>query len=225
MWLSCSAGCKRDASADEKTLPRQRPEDTAITAQMQRDAGSPPLVVFLGDSISAGLQLPAEQAFPAVLASLLGAHGTPIRVANAGVSGDTSAGGLRRVDWVMKQKPALVVVELGANDGLRGLPVATLEHNLRAIILRIRALGARPLLLGMVLPPSYGSVYAHDFSEVYERLARELDVPFVPYFMEGVAGVPELNFPDGIHPTAVGHRRLATKLLPTFAALLAPSAR
>ena len=224
LWLLCIAGCERDVRADAKTLPRQRREDTAVTRETQRDAGSlAPLVVFLGDSITAGLQLPAQQAFPAVLASLLAAGGTPIRLANAGVSGDTAAGGLRRVDWVMKQKPALVVVELGANDGMRGLPVATLEQNLRAIVLRIRELGARPVLLGMVLPPSYGSAYTHDFSDVYARVARELDVPFVPYFMEGVAGVAELNFPDGIHPTALGHQRIASKLLPTFTALLAPS--
>jgi acyl-CoA thioesterase-1 len=133
---------------------------------------------------------------------------------NAGVSGDTSAGGLRRLAWLLKQKPDVVVVELGANDGLRGQPLAGVEANLRDIVARSRAAGARVLLVGLRVPPSLGGDYARDFAAIYPRLARELDVPLVPFLLEGVAGDPDLNLPDGIHPNAEGQRRVAELMLP-----------
>ncbi|HKP60876.1 MAG TPA: arylesterase [Polyangiales bacterium] len=179
------------------------------------DAGGPK-VVFLGDSISAGLHLAAEQAFPALLARKL-----RFQLVNAGVSGDTTAGGLRRVDWLLKQSHALVVVELGGNDGMRGQPIAGIEQNLREIIQKVRASGAKVLLLGMRIPSSYGPEYAAEFEALYPRLARELDIPFVPFFMEGVAGVPEQNLPDGIHPTASGHEKLAQALVAPLEKLIA----
>lgn len=179
-----------------------------------------PKVIFLGDSISAGLHLPAEQAFPAVLARKLAAAGHPFRLVNAGVSGDTSAGGLRRLDWLLRQKPDIVVVELGANDGLRALPLAHLEQNLRAILRQIGEHGATPLLLGMRIPPSYGADYAQGFAALYPRIAAELSVSVVPFFMEGVAGVAELNLEDGIHPTAPGHEKLANNVLKALEQLL-----
>jgi acyl-CoA thioesterase-1 len=175
-------------------------------------AREPLKVVFLGDSLSAGAHLPAAQAFPAVLQRKLQAEGVAFELANAGVTGDTSAGGLRRVDWILRQNPALVVVELGANDGLRGVPVASIEQNLRSILAKIKAQGARAMLLGMRLPPSIGADYARAFEEIYPRLAAELGVAYVPFFMQGVAGVPELNLPDGLHPTAQGHERIADTL-------------
>lgn len=168
-----------------------------------------PLVVFLGDSISAGLHLPQEDAFPAVLQRTLRAEGKPFRLVNAGVSGDTTAGGRVRLDWLLKQKPAVVVVELGANDGFRGVPVEAMEENLRDILLRVKAAGAEPLLLGMRLPPNYGPGYVKEFSAMYGRLAKETGSALVDHFMEGVAGRPALNLPDMIHPTAEGHRLLA----------------
>jgi acyl-CoA thioesterase-1 len=168
-----------------------------------------PLVVFLGDSISAGLHLPQEDAFPAVLQRTLRAEGKPFRLVNAGVSGDTTAGGRVRLDWLLKQKPAVVVVELGANDGFRGVPVEAMEENLRDILVRVKAAGAEPLLLGMRLPPNYGPGYVKEFSEMYGRLAKETGAALVDHFMEGVAGRPALNLPDMIHPTAEGHRLLA----------------
>lgn len=171
-----------------------------------------PLVVFLGDSLSAGLHLSGERAFPAVLQARLAGAGRPFRLVNAGVSGDTTAGGLARLDWLLAQEPDIVVVELGANDGLRGLPIASIESNLRAIVLRIREAGARPLLLGMRLPPSYGMEYTDEFAELYGRVAQEQGAPVVRFFMQDVAGVPELNLPDGLHPTAEGHRVLARNL-------------
>lgn len=172
-------------------------------------AAQGPKVAFLGDSISAGLHLPSDQAFPAVLQRKLAARGKPFELMNAGVSGDTTAGGLRRVDWILKQKPALVVVELGANDGMRGQPVAEIEQNLRAIVERIRERGAQVLLLGMRIPPSYGQSYAEAFAAIYPGIAQALKVDLVPFFMESVATDPKLNLPDGIHPTREGHERLA----------------
>ncbi len=226
VWV-CIAGCERQTTVGAETLPERRASDTHVTESrpaLAVDAAAEgpvgPRVVFLGDSISAGLHLPADQAFPAVLARQLAAERAPFQLTNAGVSGDTSAGGLRRVDWVLKQAPAIVVIELGGNDGLRGQPLAAIEHNLRGIIARTRARGARPLLLGMRLPPSYGAEYANGFAAIYPRLAQELEVDFVPFFMEGVAGVSELNLPDGLHPTQAGHERLAEKLAPALKRLI-----
>jgi acyl-CoA thioesterase-1 len=182
---------------------------------------SQPKVVFLGDSIAAGLHLPADQAFPAVLQRNLAARGVKFQLLNAGVSGDTTAGGLRRVDWLLKQKPAVVVLELGANDGMRGQPIAAMEQNLRAIIERIRGAGAQVLLLGIRIPMNYGPDYVRDFEAVFARIADTLHVPFVPSFMLGVGGVPELNLEDGIHPTAQGHERLAATLVEPLTQLLA----
>jgi len=179
-----------------------------------------PRVVFLGDSLSAGYGLAEEDAFPAVVARLLAERGHPIHLVNAGVSGDTTAGGLARVDWVLKQKPAVLVVELGANDGLRGQPLAGIESNLREIVRRGKAAGARVLLLGMKIPPNYGSEYAEGFDALYPRLARELDVPLMPFLLEGVAAESQLNQADGIHPTAEGARRVAAAVVPFLEPLL-----
>jgi acyl-CoA thioesterase-1 len=139
---------------------------------------------------------------------------------NAGVSGDTTAGGLRRVDWLLKQSPPIVVVELGANDSMRGQPIASIERNLRGILEKLRARGATPLLLGMRIPTSYGPEYAAQFEAIYPRIAKDLDVAFVPFFMEGVAGVPERNLEDGIHPTPEGHVQLAQTCEEALAKLL-----
>ena len=180
-----------------------------------------PKVVFLGDSISAGLHLPADQAFPARVHAALAARGQAFELVNAGVSGDTTAGGLRRVDWLLQQAPAIVVVELGGNDGMRGQPIASIESNLRAILEKVKASGAKPLLLGMRIPESYGPTYSAEFEALYARLAKELDVAFVPFFMAGVAGEAAQNLPDGIHPTTAGHEILANTVAEPLSKLLA----
>ena len=180
-----------------------------------------PLVVFLGDSLTAGFGLGEEEAYPALASAALAAEGRPVRVVNAGVSGDTSAGGLARLDWVLRLAPDVVVVELGPNDGLRGLSLAATEANLREIVERSRAAGARVLLAGMLIPPNYGPDYAGRFAAIYPRLAAELDVPLVPFLLEGVGGEPDLNLADGIHPNAAGHRRLAENVLPHLRPLVA----
>lgn len=194
------------------TPPAQEPARAPVVTPAPKPAASGPKVAFLGDSISAGLHLPSAQAFPAVVQRTLAARGKSFELLNAGLSGDTTAGGLRRVDWILKQQPALVVVELGANDGMRGQPVAEIEKNLRAIVERIRERGAAVLLLGMRIPPSYGQSYVEAFDAIYPRVAKELGVSYVEFFMEGVAADPKLNLPDGIHPTKEGHERLAENL-------------
>ncbi len=172
------------------------------------------LVAFLGDSLTAGHGLDADQAFPALLGARLEADGLAARIVNAGVSGDTTAGGLSRLGWLLDQKPDVLVVGLGANDGLRGLPLDETERNLRAIVERAKGAGAAVLLLGMRIPPSYGPDYTSGFADIYPRVARETGVPLVPFLLDGVGGHPELNLPDGIHPNAEGEKRVAGNVLP-----------
>jgi acyl-CoA thioesterase-1 len=171
-------------------------------------------VVFLGDSLSAGLDLAEADAFPSVVAEILREAGHEVNIVNAGVSGDTSAGGLSRIDWVLRQKPHILVVELGGNDALRGQPLENVEDNLRRIVRRGRESGARVVLLGMDLPTNYGPDYAGRFAEMYERIAREEEALLVPGFVREVGADPAMMQPDGLHPTAEGHRLLAESLVP-----------
>lgn len=212
------AACKGGSSEPTATPPSAAESPASQPTEAPRPSG--PKVAFLGDSIAAGLHLPADQAFPAVIHEKLAASGTPFQLLNAGVSGDTTAGGLRRVDWLLKQAPAIVVVELGANDALRGQPIASIEANLRAILEKVRASGAIPLLLGMRIPDSYGPAYAAEFEAVYSKLAKELNVEFVPFFMEGVAGVAQMNLEDGLHPRREGHLKLAERVAGPLGRLL-----
>ncbi|MEA2559817.1 MAG: acyl-CoA thioesterase [Acidobacteriota bacterium] len=184
-----------------------------------------PLVVFLGDSLTAGYGLGGEQAYPALVEKRLEEEGIPVKVLNAGVSGDTTAGGLARLDWLLSQKPDVVVVGLGGNDGLRGLPLEQAEHNLREIVRRAKATGARVLLLGMQIPPNYGPEYAQGFSAMYPDLAKEMDIPLVPFLLEGVGGVADLNQADGIHPTAEGQIHLADNVVPFLEEMLGAEGR
>ncbi|HEU4369788.1 MAG TPA: arylesterase [Methylomirabilota bacterium] len=167
------------------------------------------VIVVLGDSLTAGLGVTRDEAYPALLEGRLRREGLAYRVVNAGVSGDTTAGGLRRLDWVLRARPDIVLVALGANDGLRGLPVPALRDNLTAIVTRLRAAGPRVLLAGMRLPPNYGAAYADAFAEAFGTVARRTAVPLLPFLLEGVAGQPSLNQADGIHPNAAGHRVMA----------------
>jgi acyl-CoA thioesterase-1 len=218
-----SAGSAGGSAAAVAPVATPQPAATADTASAPQPAA--PLVVFLGDSLSAGYGLAEEEAFPALLAARLTAAGRPIRVVNAGVSGDTSAGGRQRLDWLLRQQPDVLVVELGANDALRGQPLAATEENLRAIIQRAREAGVEVLLCGMQIPPNYGPEYTTGFAELFPRLARELEVELVPFLLAGVGGVPELNLPDGIHPTAEGHQRVAANVEPHLHAVLDRLAR
>jgi acyl-CoA thioesterase-1 len=180
------------------------------------------IIVALGDSLTAGLGVASDEAYPALLEARARKAGFDYRVVNAGVSGDTSAGGLRRLDWILRSRPDVVIVALGSNDGLRGQPIAALRDNLTTIVTRLRAAGARVLLVGMRLPPNYGAAYAGDFAEVFGTVARRTSVAFLPFLLEGVAGDPALNQPDGIHPNAAGQRIVADRVWTALRPLLRP---
>ncbi len=161
-------------------------------------------VVFLGDSLTAGLGLPIEDAYPSLIARTLEARGTGWAVVNAGVSGDTSAGGVRRLEWSLDGGAAILVVALGGNDALRGLPPDDLERNLDTIVAKGRAAGARVVVAGMEAPPNNGPEYTARFRQVYVDVARRHGVALVPFLLDGVAGIASLNQIDGIHPNAKG---------------------
>jgi acyl-CoA thioesterase-1 len=217
LWaLACGPQVREDE-------PQASPASLRVPAPAARPAARPaapvpvpdtPLVVFLGDSLTAGLGLDEDQAYPAVLERELEEEGLPVRVLNAGVSGDTTAGGLSRIGWLLGQRPDVVVVALGANDGLRALPVEQAEKNLREIVRRSQAAGARVLLLGMKMPPNYGPEYTQSFEGMYTSIAKDMNVPLVPFLLEGVGGERSLNQGDGIHPTAEGQEVLAKNVRP-----------
>jgi len=213
-----AAGC---SPGDRASLPARAAAPVPRPTPAPAAAADEPLVVFLGDSLTAGYGLGGEQAYPALVEKRLEEEGIPVKVLNAGVSGDTTAGGLARLDWLLSQKPDVVVVGLGGNDGLRGLPLEQAEHNLREIVRRAKAAGARVLLLGMQIPPNYGPEYAKGFSDMYPNLAKEMNVPLVPFLLEGVGGVADLNQADGIHPTAEGQEKVADLVTPYVAEVLA----
>ena len=187
-----------------------------------REARGERVIAALGDSLTAGLGVAADEAYPARLEARLAREGYAYRMVNAGVSGDTTAGGLRRVDWVLRAKPEIVIVALGANDGLRAQSPQATRDNLAAIVKRLQAAGARILLVGMRLPPNYGADYTKEFQAVFPEVARNTGVAFMPFLLDGVAADPRLNQPDGIHPTAAGHQVIADHLWPYLRPLLNP---
>jgi acyl-CoA thioesterase-1 len=187
------------------------------TMAADRDA----VVAFLGDSLTAGYGLASEQAFPARLERALRRAGARVKIVNAGVSGDTTAGGLARLDWVLGDKPDVVVVELGANDALRGLDPRAAESNLDAILSRIRERGVRSALVGMRAPRSLGRDYAAEFDGMYARLAAKHSVPLYDFFLDGVALRPDLNQSDLIHPNAAGVDVIVERILPFMQRVLA----
>lgn len=177
-------------------------------------APSIPHILVLGDSLVAGYGLGPGEAFPERLGAALTAKGRPVRITNAGVSGDTSAGGLARAEWSLDDKPDLLILELGANDGLRGLPVDALRRNLAAIIEACRARGVRVLLAGMRAPLNMGADYARRFDAVYPELAKQYGLTLYPFFLEGVALDRALNLPDGMHPNPRGVEIIVQRMLP-----------
>ena len=186
----------------------------AVVAACRSDAPTGPQVAFLGDSLSSGWKLPEAEAYPALVGRSLRERGRPVRVQNAGVSGDTVTQGLARLEGVLAKKPAVLVVALGINDGLRGLPLDVAERDLTTIVERGQAAGARVVLAGMRIPDApHGPAYAARFADIYPRLAADRRLHFVPFLLDGVAGVRDLNFPDGLHPNAAGHARLAQNVL------------
>lgn len=178
------------------------------------------VLVALGDSLTAGYGLPADKAFPVQLEAALKAAGVSVRVINAGVSGDTSAGGLARLDWVLGDRPQAAIVALGANDMLRGIDPAVTEANLDKIVTRLKQRGIRVLLVGMLAQPTLGNDYRKAFDAVYPRLAAKHELPLYPFFLDGVAADPKLNQGDGIHPTAEGIAVMVRGILPQVRALV-----
>lgn len=207
-FVACgsSEGPARSGNAPASAAARpSRPIASDAAAANQSD----PLIVVLGDSLTAGLGLRVEDAYPAVLQRRLDAKGLKYQVINAGNSGDTSAAGLSRLDWTLEGNVRILIVALGGNDGLRGLPVSQLKDNLGRIIQRAQARGVTVILAGMEAPPNWGDEYTKGFHDVYPALAKQYHVTLVPFLLEGVAGIDRLNQRDGIHPTAEGDRMVA----------------
>ena len=172
-----------------------------------------PRIVAFGDSLTAGFGVQADESYPAQLQRRLDSLGYHYRMINAGVSGDTTAGGLRRVPWILNSKPELVILELGANDGLRGIPVDQTKSNLRQIIRQLQEAGTTVVLAGMKLPPNYGQDYTTNFEAMYQMLAKEYHLALIPFFLEGVGGSSSLNQADGIHPTKEGYEIIVNQVL------------
>jgi acyl-CoA thioesterase I len=200
----------------------------AILLMMDRDgwthAQSPPVqpgenrveltIVAFGDSLTQGHILPEKEAYPAQLEAKLKSEGHAIKVMNAGINGETSSGALSRVKWILSLRPDIVILETGANDGFRGIKPDLIEKNISEIIRLFKENGITVVLAGMQMLSNMGAEYTRDFRAIYPRVAREHDVILIPFILEGVAGEPELNLPDGIHPTAKGHRMVADHVFP-----------
>ena len=220
------AGCGGQQREEPVTPATQSAETTTPPAQPETE--DPPAqeaavrVVFLGNSLSAGFGLDPEQAFPALIQQKVDSLGWNVTVANAGVSGETTAGGLSRIDWLLRERIDVLVLELGGNDGLRGIATEVTKQNLQDIIDKTRARypEARVVLAGMQVPTNLGPVYTTRFRELYPDLARENDIDLIPFLLENVGGIPELNLPDGIHPTVEGHQIVAETIWKTLGPVL-----
>ena len=203
------SGCGSSGPADAPKTPASARDSGSArksSGELRRDGAR---IVFLGDSLTAGLGLPADQSYPSLIGRQLKARGYNYEIVNAGVSGDTSAGGLRRLAWSLEGDVRVLVVALGANDGLRGLPADEMRKNLRAVLDAAKQRGIKVVLAGMEAPPNNGPDYAREFRQVYSDLATEYDVRFVPFLLLGVAGNASLNQADGIHPNARGAQMVA----------------
>ena len=216
------AACAGEAVGERDTPPQGR--SAVVDAPVARPVAARPRIVVLGDSLTAGYGLGRRESVPALLQSRIDAAGLGYEVVNAGVSGDTSAGGLSRLDWALDGDVRVLIIELGANDGLRGLPVAAMRANLDQIIRRAKARGIAIVLTGMEAPPNYGAAYTAEFRAAFRELAQTHRVAFMPFFLEGVAGVPALNIADGIHPNAKGARIVEAALWRTLQPLLTRTA-
>ncbi|MBC8033036.1 MAG: arylesterase [Chitinophagaceae bacterium] len=208
---ACGDNGKNDAPKVETEKPSLSGNDTVKT------------VVFFGNSLTAGYGLDPSEAFPALIQQRIDSLGLPFKVINAGVSGETTAGGYARIDWILRQSVDVFVLELGGNDGLRGIPVSESIKNLQAIIDKVRAKypSAVIVLAGMQIPPSMGKKYGSEFKAIYPALAEKNNLPMIPFLLEGVGGEPKLNLEDGVHPTAEGHKILAENVWAVLKGVLA----
>ena len=213
LWVTLAiavAACGSSKAPAADTASAGAPPATAAAQPVDRPAPTvKSRVVFLGDSLTAGLGLEQTEAYPTLIQQKIDAAGLPYEVVNAGVSGDTSAGGLSRLDWALEGDVTVMVVALGGNDGLRGLPAAELKKNLATIIERAQAKQITVILAGMEAPPNFGRDYITAFRDIYPALAEQYKLPLIPFLLQNVAGIERLNQRDGIHPTAEGARIVA----------------
>jgi acyl-CoA thioesterase-1 len=195
-----------------------------IAALLLVQPSTPKTILFFGDSLTAGYGLSTEVAFPALVEKQLNKGGQRVKVINAGLSGETSAGGLSRIDWILRQQVDIFVLELGANDGLRGLPVSQTISNLQSIIDKVKARqpNVKIVLAGMMVPPNMGQQYSNEFRNIYPDLAKKNKATLIPFILDGVAGEEKLNQPDGIHPNVEGHQIIANNLVKVFEPLIKP---
>lgn len=177
-------------------------------------------ILFLGDSLTEGYQLSREEAYPAVIERTLKKENKAIKVINGGVSGATSASGLKRLDWYLRAKPDIIVLALGANDGLRGLNLIETEKNLSLVIKKAQERGMLVILAGMKIPTNMGESYRKEFENLFPSLSKKYSIKLIPFLLEGVGGRPEMNLPDGIHPNPKGHLKMAENVLKVLRAVL-----
>lgn len=196
----------------------------ALAASLWASEGERRTILILGDSLAAGSGVDPDEAFPALLQKKIDDTGLKYEIVNAGVSGDTTAGGLRRIEWLLRRKIDILVLELGGNDGLRGISPATTRTNLQSIIDRTKAKypEARIVIAGMQMPPNMGEEYNNAFREVFPDLAKSNKAALIPFLLEGVGGKPEMNLPDQIHPNPIGHRLVADNVWKVLKPLLNP---
>ena len=199
-WIFLFGGCSR--SRNDETLKTGSGTVASSAVEGQDDR---PVIVAFGDSLTAGAGVEASRNYPAQLQAKIDAAGYRYRVVNAGVSGETSAQGFQRIQSVLDLRPAIAIIEFGANDGLRGVPVGTTRRNLAAMVGRFQSVGAKVALAGMEIPPNYGPQYTSSFRAIFRQVAKENDIALIPFFLEGVGGQSRLNQDDGIHPTAEGY--------------------
>ncbi len=209
-----AAGCSRPDEAGGAARPAATPDPRGV-------------VLCVGTSLTAGYGLDPQQAWPALVQQQVDKAKLPLRLVNAGVSGETSAGALGRIDWLLRQQPRVLLLETGANDALRGQDLGALRTNLEAILAKAKAASPPPalVLFAMEVPPNYGAAYQAELRALYPQVARGAGAALMPFFLDGVAGHPELNLPDGIHPNAEGHRRIADNVWRHLGPLLRESVR
>jgi acyl-CoA thioesterase-1 len=223
-----SDGGSAPSSPPSSSSPPREGVGSRLETDVMAKAGRPktqvsaerPRIVAFGNSLTAGLGVAPDQSYPAHLQRTLDAAGYAYRVVNAGVSGETTAGGARRISWVLNSKPAIVILELGGNDGLRGLSLQETKANLERIIQQLQQASVTVVLAGMKLPPNYGQDYTGGFEALYQALAKQYRLTLIPFFLDGVAGSSSLNQADGIHPTGEGYRLIVERVFPTLEPLL-----
>ena len=205
------SACQQDVATSEDTATATGSEDMETTQPAEASDKGKVHVLFYGDSITAGYGLELEQAFPALIQSKVDALDLPVRITNAGLSGETSTGGLNRIDWLLRQSVDIFVLELGGNDGLRGISLDLTAKNLQDILDKVKEKNPEVSLVvaGMQIPPNLGQEYTNQFKNLFPDLANQNEATLIPFILEGVAGNEALNLPDGIHPTAEGHEIIA----------------